>query len=157
MKYQGKIEFNCNPQDVWDTVLDMEQFVACFPGVDEVVMIDDRTFEGGMNAQVGPVSGDFRFRAQIVEAEEPVRLRAEVAGEDSLTKSTMTADIEMALTASESGATQLAYSSEVRIKGRLGIVGDMIIRATGAQVIEEFFKRLRVRVEPDAAQGGAGA
>ena len=154
MKYQGKVEFKCEPLAVWNTVLDMEQFVACFPGVDNVVMVDDHTFEGGMKAQVGPVSGDFSFRAQIVDAEAPVRLRAEVAGEDSLTKSVMTADIEMALSALEDGATQLAYQSEVRIKGRLGIVGDMIIRATGAQVIEEFFRRLRERVEP-AAPGEA--
>ena len=156
MKYQGKVEFRCEPLKVWDTVLDMEQFVACFPGVDNVVMVDDRTFEGGMKGQVGPVSSDFTFRAQIVESEAPVRLRAEVMSEDSLTKSVVTADIEMTLSALDGGGAQLAYQSEVRIKGRLGIVGDMIIRATGAQVIEEFFRRLRVRVEPAAAsEGGA--
>ncbi len=148
MKYQGKVEFAAQPLTVWNTVLDMEQFVACFPGVDDIVMVDDRTFEGGMKAQVGPVAGDFTFRAQIVEAEEPVRLRAEVVGEDSLTKSQMTADIEMSLAPLGADRAQLSYLSEVRIKGRLGIVGDMIIRATGAQVIEEFFRRLRVRVEP---------
>ncbi len=147
MKYQGKVEFKTLPSTVWDTVLDMEQFVACFPGIDNVVMIDDRTFEGGMKARVGPVSGDFTFRAQIVDAEAPVRLRAEVEGVDSLTKSTMTADITMALAALGEDRTQLEYSSEVKIKGRLGIIGDMVIRATGAQVIEEFFNRLRDRVE----------
>ena len=104
-----------------------------------------------MKAKVGPVSGDFTFRAQIVDAEAPVRLRAEVEGVDSLTNSTMTADITMSLAALGEDRTQLDYSSEVKIKGRLGIIGDMVIRATGAQVIEEFFNRLRARVETNPA------
>ena len=29
----------------------------------------------------------------------------------------------------------------------LAIIGDMVLRATGAQMIEEFFNRLRGRVE----------
>ena len=48
------------------------------------------------------------------------------------------------------GGCELAYAAEVAIKGRLGIVGDMIIRATGMQVIDEFFNRLRAKVEPPA-------
>ena len=56
MKYQGKVEFKTQPRKVWDTVLDMEQFVACFPGVEDIEMVDDKTFTGAMKAKVGPVS-----------------------------------------------------------------------------------------------------
>lgn len=149
MKYHGKVAFRAAPADVWRVVLDIEQFAECMPGVQNVVKIDDRTFEGGMSAKVGPVSGDFAFRAEIVEAEEPVRLAARVEGEDSLTKSAMTAAIEMTLAEADDGC-ELAYVAEVNIKGRLGIVGDMILRPTGMQVIDEFFNRLRAKVEPSA-------
>lgn len=151
MNYQGKVQFNAPPAAVWGVVLDVDQFAACMPGVQDLVKIDDRTFEGGMSAKVGPVSGEFRFRAQIVDAEEPVSLRAEVEGTDSLTKSTMTSEISMALAALREGETQLDYNAEVKIKGRLGIVGDMVLRATGAQVIGVFFERLRERVEAPPA------
>lgn len=150
MKYQGKVAFRAAPADIWRVALDIEQFAECMPGVRDVVKIDDRSFEGGMSAKVGPVSGDFTFRAEIVEADEPVRLVARVEGQDSLTKSAMTASIEMTLAATEGGC-ELAYASDVAIKGRLGIVGDMILRATGMQVIEEFFNRLRAKVEPPAS------
>ena len=146
MKYQGKVEFKTQPRKVWDTVLDMEQVVACCPGGDDIEMIDEKTFKGAMRAKVGPVSGDFAFQAQIVETEEPSHLKAEVEGKDSLTNSTMTAEITMDLSEVNED-TQLTYFSEVKIKGRLAIIGDMVIRATGAQVIEEFFNRLRERVE----------
>ena len=149
MKYQGKVSLQATAEAVWEVVLDIEQFADCMPGVQDLVKIDDRTFEGGMSAKVGPVSGDFRFTSQIVDAQEPVSLTAHVEGEDSLTKSTMTSDITMTLSP-DGAATELAYMAEVNIKGRLGIVGDMILRATGAQVIEEFFNRLRKKVEAPA-------
>lgn len=146
MKYQGQVKFKARPRKVWETVLDMEQFAACFPGISDVEMIDERTFRGGMKAKVGPVSGDFSFQAKIVEVDEPIHLKAEVEGTDSLTRSSMTAVITMDLSQSNED-TELGYFSEVKIIGRLAIIGDMVIRATGAQVIGEFFNRLRDRVE----------
>ena len=149
MKYQGKVLLQASAETVWDVVLDIEQFADCMPGMQDLVKIDDRTFEGGMSAKVGPVAGDIRFRSQIVDVDPHVSLTAHVEGEDSLTKSTMTSDITMTL-APDGSATELAYVAEVNIKGRLGIVGDMILRATGVQVIEEFFNRLRKKVEAPA-------
>ena len=149
MKYQGKVSLQATAETVWDVVLDIEQFADCMPGMQDLVKIDDRTFEGGMSAKVGPVAGDIRFRSQIVDVDPHVSLTAHVEGEDSLTKSTMTSDITMTL-APDGTSTELAYVAEVNIKGRLGIVGDMILRATGVQVIEEFFNRLRKKVEVPA-------
>ena len=146
MKYQGKVSLQATAETVWDVVLDIEQFADCMPGMQDLEKIDDRTFEGGMSAKVGPVSGDIRFRSQIVDVDPHVSLTAHVEGEDSLTKSTMTSDITMTL-APDGTSTELTYVAEVNIKGRLGIVGDMILRATGVQVIDEFFNRLRKKVE----------
>ena len=149
MKYQGKVSLQATAETVWDVVLDIEQFADCMPGMQDLVKIDDRTFEGGMSAKVGPVSGDIRFRSQIVDVDPHVSLTAHVEGEDSLTKSTMSSDITMTL-APDGTSTELTYVAEVNIKGRLGIVGDMILRATGVQVIDEFFNRLRKKVEVPA-------
>ena len=132
--------------DETDLGLDVDQFAACMPGVQDLVLVDATTFTGAMKANVGPVHGDFTFTAKIVDSKPPSELTANVEGTDSLTKSTMNASITMAL-APDVEATELTYQSSVNIKGRLGIVGDMILRAAGAQVINEFFKRLRARVE----------
>ena len=53
----------------------------------------------------------------------------------------MTSEITMDLTALEAGETELSYAATVDVKGRLAIIGDMVLRATGAQVIEEFVGR----------------
>ncbi|MDA1036333.1 MAG: SRPBCC domain-containing protein [Chloroflexi bacterium] len=151
MKYEGKVTLTAAPLHVWDYLLDVEKFSACMPGVENLKRIDDSTFDGTMRAKVGPMSGNFDFRAQIVESEPPTQLTARVEGTDSMTKSTMTSDITMALAPLGDGQTELTYKSVVDIHGRLAIIGDMVIRATGAQVIKEFFKRLAANIEGEAA------
>ena len=48
------------------------------PGVEAVTPIDDRTFDGVIAASVGPISGTFSFRAEIVESDPPREMRAVV-------------------------------------------------------------------------------
>jgi hypothetical protein len=43
--------------------------------------------------------------------------------------------------------TTLAYHATVDVHGRLAILGEMILRATGALMVEEFTKRLRQELE----------
>jgi hypothetical protein len=42
------------------------------------------------------------------------------------------------------------YRADIAIKGRLAILGDMVLRATGALVLEEFARRLREKLETDS-------
>ena len=151
MNYKGKVEINAAAADVWEFVLDVDKFASCMPGVEDLVRVDDRTFTGKMRAKVGPISGEFAFQAQIVDSEAPVRLTAHVEGTDSLTNSTMTSDITMNLAAAGEDKTEREYQATVNVEGRLAIIGDMVLRATGAQVIKEFFKRLRDQMNEAAA------
>ncbi|MDA0797664.1 MAG: SRPBCC domain-containing protein [Chloroflexi bacterium] len=151
MNYKGKIEIDAAALDVWEFVLDVDKFASCMPGVEDLVRVDDKTFTGKMRAKVGPISGEFVFEAQIVDAEAPVKLTAHVEGKDTLTNSTMTSDIEMNLASEGDTKTELTYSATVDVQGRLAIIGDMVLRATGAQVIKEFFKRLRNQITGEAA------
>lgn len=146
MNYKGTVEIDAPALDVWDFVLDVDRFASCMAGVEDLVRVDDRTFTGKMRAKVGPISGEFAFQAQIVDAQEPVTLTAHVEGTDTLTNSTMTADITMNLVAKNDSSTELDYQATVDVNGRLAIIGDMVLRATGAQVIKEFFKRLREQI-----------
>jgi carbon monoxide dehydrogenase subunit G len=39
--------------------------------------------------------------------------------------------------------SELDYQADVRIKGRLAILGDMVLRATATLILQEFARRLR--------------
>jgi uncharacterized protein len=132
---------------VWDAILDVNVIAACMPGVEDVNQIDDKTFDGTILASVGPISGKFNFRATIVESNPPRDMKGTVVGTDSVTRSTIDAVMAMSLNPTTPLDTELAYKATVDIHGRLAILGEMVLRATGALMTEEFAKRLRAQLE----------
>jgi carbon monoxide dehydrogenase subunit G len=153
MNFADSITVDAPAQEVWDFLLDVNRSSACMPGVGQVTLIDDRTFDGSINASVGPIAGKFSFRARIVEADPPRELKAEVEGTDSVTKSTLRMDITMNLKPEDMATTELAYQAVVNIRGRLAILGDMVLRATATLILDEFARRLRAELAASEIEG----
>jgi len=147
MIFEGKIEVGVPPAKAWDFLIDINQFASCLPGLERVTQLDDRTFDGIIGATVGPISGKFTFRATIVESMPPKEMVVQTEGMDSVTKSTMSVNMTVTLTEPVESRTELGYHANVEIKGRLAILGDMVLRATAVLLLEEFSRRLRKQLE----------
>lgn len=143
MTFEDRVVLDAPAPRVWELLLDPDCIAACMPGVENVTRVDDRTFDAAIAASVGPISGKFTFRAHIVESKPPTEMAAEVDGVDSVTKSTVRVNMAMALDALTADTTALAYRATVDVKGRLAILGEMVLRATAALMVEESIKRLR--------------
>lgn len=150
MILEGKIDLEVPVQNAWDFLIDIEKFSTCLPGIDEVKQIDDKTFDGIISATVGPISGKFNFRSTIVESKPPVQMVVRTEGTDTVTKSAVNADMTVDLRAVSDEKSQMDYRADVKIKGRLGILGDMVLRATATLILQEFTRRLHKGL------GGAG-
>ncbi len=157
MKLAGQIEIAAPAERVWATINDPVGLAACIPGVQDVRRIDDRTFGGGISAAVGPMEGHFDFTAVIEQSDFPSALVVQMTGTDSVTKSTLLATVTTSLEILGESRTRLAYTATLNVKGRLAILGDMILRATASVMISELVKCLKVRLEPPAATAAAGA
>jgi uncharacterized protein len=142
MIFDGKIDLHVPKQQAWDFLIDINKFSTCLPGIDEVKQIDDKTFDGVISATVGPISGKFSFRATIVESRPPEQMAVRTEGTDSVTKSTVNADMTVDLREISEKKTEMDYRADIKIKGRLAILGDMVLRATATLILQEFTRRL---------------
>jgi uncharacterized protein len=142
MIFEGKIDLDVPIIKTWDFLIDINKFSSCLPGL-EVKQIDDKTFDGVIVASVGPISGKFSFRATIVESKPPEQMIVRTEGKDSVTKSTVNADMTVDLHEPAANETVMDYRADIKIKGRLGILGDMVLRATATLILQEFTRRLR--------------
>jgi len=143
MIFDGKIDLDVPVQKAWEFLIDINKFSTCLPGIDEVKQIDDKTFDGIISATVGPISGKFNFRSTIVESRPPEQMVVRTEGTDSVTKSTVNADMTVDLRSISDTKSQMDYQADVKIKGRLAILGDMVLRATATLILQEFTRRLR--------------
>lgn len=153
MIFADTVTVDAPASEVWDFLLDVNRSSSCMPGVDHLTLIDDRTFDGTIEARVGPIAGSFSFRAQIVDSDPPSELKAEVEGTDSVTKSTLRMDITMDLKPVGETSTELAYHAVVNVKGRLAILGDMVLRATATLILDQFAKCLRTQFGGERIEG----
>jgi carbon monoxide dehydrogenase subunit G len=142
MIFDGKIDLEVPAQKAWDFLIDINKFSTCLPGIDEVKQIDDKTFDGVISATVGPISGKFNFRSTILESRPPEQMVVRTEGTDSVTKSTVNADMTVDLRSISETKSQMDYRADVKIQGRLGILGDMVLRATATLILQEFTRRL---------------
>src|ERR1051325_5374948 len=142
MIFDGKIDLDAPVQKAWDFLIDINKFSTCLPGIDQVNQIDDKTFEGIISAAVGPISGKFNFRSTILESRPPEQMVVRTEGTDSVTKSTVNADMTVDLKSIASDRTLMDYRADVKVKGRLAILGDMVLRATATLILQEFTRRL---------------
>ena len=142
MILDGKIDLNVPAEKAWDFLIDINKFSTCLPGIDEVKQIDDKTFDGIISATVGPMSGKFNFRSTILESRPPEQMVVRTEGTDSVTKSTVNADMTVDLRRLSDTKSQMDYKADVKIKGRLAILGDMVLRATATLILQEFTRRL---------------
>jgi len=142
MILDGKIDLNVSAEKAWDFLIDINKFATCLPGIDEVTQIDDKTFDGVISATVGPISGKFSFRSTILESKPPAQMVVRTEGKDSVTKSTVNADMTVDLRRVSESRSQMDYKADVKITGRLAILGDMVLRATATLILQEFTRRL---------------
>jgi len=148
VKLDGTIAIAAPPDAVWELVINPISLAGCMPGVQDIRQVDERTFEGTIQAAVGPIDGRFAFRSVLARADFPSDLLVTVEGTDSVTKSRLVMDVSAALTGRDGdGATDLAYQATVQIKGRLAILGEMVLRATAGMMIGEVSKCLRSQLE----------
>ena len=142
MIFEGKIDLGVPIANAWEFLIDINKFKDCLPGIEEVRQIDDKTFEGTLAATVGPMSGKFNFRSTILESKPPEQMVVRTEGTDSVTKSTINADMTVDLCKVSEEKTEMNYKADVKINGRLAILGDMILRATATLILQEFARRL---------------
>lgn len=147
MRLDGSIQIAAARDAVWKVVIDPLDLAACVPGVSDVRQVDARTFEGTIRVAVGPLDGDFSFRSVLTRMNEPSDLIVEVEGVDSMTRSSVLARIDVALARDAADLTTVAYVATVTTKGRLAIIGDMVLRATAGVVVGQVTRCLRSRLE----------
>ena len=137
------------PEEVWAFLLDPARLAPCLPGCEDLKVVDERTYRVRLTVKVGFLSTTQELRMTIVEAEPPRRLVAEGRGEDTRLGSQV--DVRNALELSPSGAaTTVSYRSEVKVLGRLGSVGDAVMRVKARELAGQFAGRVRAAIEGGA-------
>ena len=127
----------------WALVMDIPKAAACIPGIKDVTPDGEGRYQATLQARVGPMgmtlSGTITVLSQDAEAGEAHFL---VEANDRRVGGGVKTNMSMKITAKSADETELEIIADTTFMGRLGELGQPIIRRKARNTLEEFSKNL---------------
>jgi uncharacterized protein len=140
--FEEEFAVSASPDVVWDFLLDPERIAPCLPGCESLEVEDAKTYRVRLTVKVGFLSTTQSLKVEIVESDRPrhlVSLARQVEVRNTLD-----------LAPAAGSGTLVRYRSEVRVLGRLGSVGDAVMKVKAKQLAGDFAANVRVAIERPA-------
>ena len=152
MKFEQRQVVSASRDKLWDLLMDLPRVGQCFPGVDQVTAVDDQRYQGTMRVRVGPVSLSVSGTIQVVERDND-RWHASMRldGADRRVGGAVQATMVMDLKELSGEETELVVNSDVSFMGKLGELGQPIMRRKADSVMREFIHNLGRELASPAA------
>ena len=132
-------------QESWQLVSDMERFSACIPGCQQVVKVDDNTFDWVMEAKVLRTKRKVKARTEATRLFAPTR--AEFKGEGRLFERSnyyrLTISGATDLEPISAQETRITFSGDVSASGVGGALIEKVAAGQMDQLFEQFEENLK--------------
>ena len=132
---------------VWRVITDPEQVGPCIPGCQEIEVTGPTTYRATVKMAIGPIKTTFNVDVELTEERPPNYAATVSRGEEGGKASTLTAKSELKLAGVDGNETEVTYSSEISLAGRLGKYGLGIMKKKAKTYGEEFAVAFRERAE----------
>ena len=143
MKLQNSCIVPAGFTESWDFLMDVAGSAKCVPGVVEAIWDGEECYRGTLRAKVGPMSITLAGTVTVQEREaESGRARFLVEASDRRVGGGVKTDMLMQLTARSPTETELTIETDTTFMGRLGELGQPLIRRKAQSTIEEFARNL---------------
>ncbi|MGH3366734.1 MAG: CoxG family protein [Nocardioidaceae bacterium] len=139
MKMQSQFTVPSAPERVFPLFLDPAVMRTCIPGCEELERVDDKTFRGRLVNVVAHVRFNATFSAHLESIEEPRQVKALLKGEDNRLASSIKVDALLGVQPDPAGSL-VGYEMELALWGKLGRLGESVVRRRTAEVEDHFVK-----------------
>ena len=119
---------------VWVAITDPKIVAPCIPGCEDVEVLSPTAYKAKVKIAVGPIKAGFNLDIEVTKESPPDELISAVKGEEGSRASTIKAENILRLKSTDDGGTEVDFSSDVSVVGRLGKVRTRYHEKEGAGV-----------------------
>lgn len=154
MKFSGEIQVGAQRDAVFAKLQDIPFFASCLEGVRDLKPLDDRRFDAVLETKVAYMTFKFKVTVELTEMTPPQRITAKVEGTPMGLVGRLTATSATQLV-DEGDKTTIQYEVDTALTGKLGSIGQPVLKAKAKEMEKQFAKNLRAAFEPAPTQEGA--
>ena len=155
MKIEKTFTVDAPQEQVWAFITDAERIAPCIPGCEGAREIAPGTYQAAINVKVGPIRTTFQVEIEQTEDRPPEFAAYVTKGEEGSRASRISATSNLQLRSAAAERTEVTYSSDINIVGRLGKFGSGMMQKIADGIGDEFVAELKNRLEgplvPEAA------
>jgi carbon monoxide dehydrogenase subunit G len=141
MKVLGRIRVRASREAVFNALQDAGFFASCIDGVQELVEIDPAHYNAVLETTIAYMKFRFKLVIEVIRKESPSVLEARVEGTPLGIVGRVTATSLTRLT-QEVDETMIEYEIEAALTGKLGSLGQPVLRSKAKDMEKGFATRL---------------
>lgn len=150
MELKGSVTIAASPEKVWQALNDPEILRRCIPGCEDIQQISPEEMHARVQLRMGPVRARFAGKVKMTDIRilQGYTLNFEGSGGSagfargsSVINLTPVAD-----------GTQLDYTTEASVAGKLGQIGGRLMDASARQLADKFFASFKSLLTTDNAE-----
>jgi carbon monoxide dehydrogenase subunit G len=153
MHVSGELIVTAPRSVVFDALSDAAAFVKLVDGVDDVRQVDPTHFAAMFETRIAYMKFKFAVTVELTRIDAPNLIEAKIEGNALGVVGRLTA--RSTTTLIDAGdATKVVYTVESTLAGKLGSIGQPVLRAKAKDMQKAFADRLRATFAPSAEQAG---
>ena len=148
MQLEDKFSVAAPIAAVWRVLSDPIELAGFFPGVEEVVRLDELRTKARLKVKISYVSATFELEGEIVESTPPHSLKSKVQGKDGKLGSTVIGETSLRLApGANSGETEVHYAGDLLITGYVASFGRIFIERKAKKDLQQFVQNVQKRFQ----------
>jgi carbon monoxide dehydrogenase subunit G len=154
MKFTGDIAIGAPREAVFAKMRDAKFFASCVEGVHDLVEIDGDHYNAVLETKVAYLKFRFNVAVEVLRADSPSEIEARIEGTPigivgRLSARSLTRLVE------ENGGTRVSYEVDATLTGKLGSLGQPVLRAKAREMERQFAERIRAAFAAGTTESAA--
>jgi len=145
MRIEGNYTIKTSRARVYAQLLNPEAISRAMPGCESLTPVGDNVYEMVLKMGIAAVKGTYKGRIELSGFTPPERYSMRVEG--SGTPGVVNGGGDLRLEENGGNETQIFYSGDVEVSGKVAAVGSRLIGSVAKMVINKYFAEMAKQME----------
>ena len=146
----GQVHVDVDRATAFDFVGDPIRLALCIPGCKDLKELSPGRYSATLTNQVAFITLSFKVIVEVTKIDSPNAIEATITGDAIGLIGRVTANASLQLSEAGSNKTNISYSADVSLAGKLGGLGEPVFRAKSAEVARNFGANVKAAIEKAA-------
>ena len=151
MNVKGEISVSAPREQVFDRLSDARFFASCIDGVQDLGEVDATHYSALFVTKIAYMRFSFKVNVEMTRLSRPDAIEAKVEGTPMGVVGRLTATATTQFT-ERGGQTDIHYAIEANLTGKLGSIGQPVLKAKAKEMEKQFAQRLLAAFTGGAAE-----